>query len=138
MRSIRQLEPSVAAVEKPSRPLRWNASAGAVFAIGILVGLSGLSVGGFGYFNWSHNQVHPLPQIYIDSYVFEVDDASAEQMLDMWKQTLDMKLAPYETSREVSARHTAKFFLIFIQFGLAIGAVGIVVTVSALFFMRRA
>ena len=137
MRSIQQLERSSDSLENPKQSLGWNASAGAVFAGGILVFFCGLAVGGFGFFNWSHNQVEPLPQIYIDSYVYDVDDATAEEMLDKWKQTIDMRLAPYETSQEVIARRTAKFFGVFINIGLAIGAVGMAVATSALFFMRR-
>ena len=137
MRLIRQLDRCAEPAEKRKPPLQWTATAGAAFAAGILVVLCGVAVGGFGYFNWSHNQVQPLPQIVIDSYVYEVEDATAEQMLDMWKQTVDFRLAPYEDSREVVARRTAKFFVVFIQIGLGISAVGIAVAISALFFTRR-
>lgn len=136
MRALRQLEPCAAA-EQPKRKAEWNASAGAVFAIGTLVTICGLAVGGFGYFNWWHNQLPPLPQIYIDSYVLEVDEASADQVWDMWNQTLEMRLAPYESAPEVVARRTAEFFLPVVYVGLAIAAVGIAVAMSALLFKRR-
>ena len=134
MRAIRQLQPLDVPQTPTKRKPKWNAVAGAVFAVGTVLTIAGLLFSLAFWYLWDYHDLPPMPQIYIDSYVLEVNDATAPETLEMWKQTVDMKLAPYETSPEVEARRSARFYVLFIPYGFIAAAIGLLIALSAFFF----
>jgi hypothetical protein len=136
MRELRELQPAPAedAAGKPTA--QWSKREGLVFAVGLLVLLTGLCVAG--YFQIGRLGLDTRETRYdnLEDSLQQIDSMNVSELWDAWSGVLEFGIGPYSPPSFVVNRHVSSKWLLIIWGGLGFACLGILICLTA-FFMRQ-
>ncbi len=141
MRAIRQLEAAEPGEARRPRA-QWNPQAGVVFVSGILLALLAGATGFWCHLQYRGHEAHRLSagdvQQWTDALAAEVDQATPDQLLDMWQQERERGLGRHDDSPFVAAARGASWYVLFRNVLAVVAVCGVALAASSALFRRPA
>lgn len=139
LRAIRELTPQVQATDAGT--YQWNQTAGLTFASGLVIALIGGAAALLMHLNiMEYAKFKPAPKEAITAWIEapDIDNAPAEEMLDMWNMAKSVGLGDYQMSEYIMARNAIKQATMYRNIGLIVVACGLVFAGTSIFLRRKA
>jgi hypothetical protein len=139
LRAIRELTPQVQATD--AGKYQWNQTAGLTFASGLVIALIGGGAAVLMHLNVvEFAKFKPPPEEVVTAWIEapDIDNAPAEEILDMWNTAKSVGLGEYEMSDFVLSRIVIKQRTMYRNMGLIVVACGLAFAASSIFLRRKA
>lgn len=140
LRGLRELEvaPADAAASRPARAA-WNPVRGAAFSGGLAVAAIALLFAAMNfwlYLEASNYTTDPSQEI-MDSEFARIDEATVDDLFDLWTAMSDEGLGHAHAPPWVAAQESAKIFLWRTNAAAGVGIAAILIAIGALLIGRR-
>lgn len=138
MRAIRSLE-AVAEGPPPKQEAAWNPLAGSVFVAGAILVVAGLIVVGYSSFSVAllKRNLPVRSDDLVNQWLGEIDNGTAEDLLQIWNDTLSRGLQDADDSPWALFRRESWKFGVAGGFGLGAITLGTILGIISIFLRRQ-